>query len=138
MLLKTGGSIYQTGKRTLPLLRLASSLGCWSLRLETLTKENKMRRETLIDGVTAGVTTDEFNVYHRQPASISARGLAGVETCTLQMLTNGIYADVYDEDVVVQLTATQTVIFVKIPGTYKLVLTATAGATSVDKVTSGV
>ena len=97
-----------------------------------------MRRDNLIDGITAGVTTEAFNVYHRQPASISARGLAGVETCTLQMLTNGAYANVYDEGGLVQMTTTQTVIFVKIPGNYKLVLTATAGATSVDKVTSGV
>ena len=97
-----------------------------------------MRRENLIDGITAGVTTEAFNVYHRQPASIFTRGLAGVETCTLQALTNGAYADVYDEGGLVQATVTQTVFFIQIPGTYKLVLTATAGATSVDKVTSGV
>jgi hypothetical protein len=97
-----------------------------------------MRRETLVDGITAGVTTDPFNVYHRQPATLAASGLATTETGDLQILINGTYTDVYDGGSQVQLTPTQNVLVVEIPGRYRIVLSATASATSIAKYNSGV
>lgn len=99
-----------------------------------------MRRITLVDGVTDGVTVTGINVLHNQPTTLAASGLSGSETATLQIYVNGNYVDVYDTatDELVKLASTGNVLAITIPGTYGLVLTTSASAVSIDKYTSGV
>jgi len=91
-----------------------------------------MKRQTIISADTAGLTTTRFHVNENSSVTIAARGLAGVETITLQIYVNSGWTDVYQEDSVVAMTATNNLLYAVPVGIYRLVKSATAGATSVD------
>lgn len=90
---------------------------------------------TLVDNTTAAVNSQTFSFTNKEgyPATLFAKGLAGVETIILQFtLDNGAnWTDVKCNASTVVLSATNNVMALNVVGRYRLVKDTTAGAVTV-------
>ena len=67
------------------------------------------------------------------PKHVTAPGLAGVETATIQKLAlDKAYYDYYVEDVLQQVRATNTGVVITGPGTYRVKKSATNAAVGIE------
>ena len=76
--------------------------------------------EVLLAPTTSAVASNVFSIGSR-PRTIVATGLAGTEKATLQITYDGTnFVDVYFDNALVALTATNTTVVVVGPGHYRV------------------
>ena len=88
----------------------------------------------LIDRQTAAATSFPFKVSIGSNPALTASGLAGAETVTLQVLTGDSWDNAKNSSGAdITLTATSPQHTILAEGTYRVVKTSTAAATTVQK-----
>lgn len=86
----------------------------------------------VIDEQTDAVTTDSFDLDGDDNTTVVASGLDGTEKIKIQILVNGVFVDMYEDDSIIELSSGSNIKSIRLTGTYQFVKDASAGPVSLN------